>query len=185
MRRVELLPVLRDYLRYLGGLDERSLACCRMLFALVVLHDVSMAWPVLDIWAGLQGYYEGLPLPFLALDDSGEWFLRAVFACYALAAVGLLLGYRTRWCSLGVWVMACGHQYAAGNAGGAMSAYAAACGLPATVFMPQDTPQAFAIECQSCGAAVEFVDGLISDCGRIVGEPVSYKHLSLPTILLV
>ena len=58
----------------------------------------------------------------------------------------------------------------AGNAGGAMSAYAAACGLPATVFMPQDTPQAFAVECQSCGAAVEFVDGLISDCGRIVGE---------------
>ena len=58
----------------------------------------------------------------------------------------------------------------AGNAGGAMSAYAAACCLPATVFMPQDTPQAFAVECQSCGAAVEFVDGLISDCGRIVGE---------------
>ena len=58
----------------------------------------------------------------------------------------------------------------AGNAGGAMSAYAAACGLRATVFMPQDTPQAFAVECQSCGAAVEFVDGLISDCGRIVGE---------------
>lgn len=58
----------------------------------------------------------------------------------------------------------------AGNAGGAMSAYAAACCLPATVFMPQDTPQAFAIECQSFGAAVEFVDGLISDCGRIVGE---------------
>ena len=58
----------------------------------------------------------------------------------------------------------------AGNAGGAMSAYAAACGMSATVFMPQDTPQAFVIECQSCGAEVEFVDGLISDCGRIVGE---------------
>ena len=58
----------------------------------------------------------------------------------------------------------------AGNAGGALSAYAAACGLPAIVFMPRDTPAAFAIECRSCGADLELVDGLISDCGRIVGE---------------
>ena len=58
----------------------------------------------------------------------------------------------------------------AGNAGGALAAYAAACGLSAIVFMPRDTPSAFAIECQSCGAELELVDGLISDCGRIVGE---------------
>ena len=58
----------------------------------------------------------------------------------------------------------------AGNAGGALSAYAAACGLPAIVFMPRDTPSAFAIECKSYGAELEFVDGLISDCGKIVGE---------------
>ena len=58
----------------------------------------------------------------------------------------------------------------AGNAGGAMAAYAAACGLPAIVFMPRDTPMAFIAECRSCGAEVELVDGLISDCGRIVGE---------------
>lgn len=56
----------------------------------------------------------------------------------------------------------------AGNAGGALSAYAAACGLPAVVFMPRDTPSAFAIECRSSGAMVEMVDGLISDCGKIV-----------------
>ena len=56
----------------------------------------------------------------------------------------------------------------AGNAGGALSAYAAACGLPAVVFMPRDTPSAFAIECRSSGATVEMVDGLISDCGKIV-----------------
>ena len=56
----------------------------------------------------------------------------------------------------------------AGNAGGAMAAYAAACGLEAHVFMPQDTPMAFQIECRSCGAQVELVDGLISDCGKIV-----------------
>jgi threonine synthase len=58
----------------------------------------------------------------------------------------------------------------AGNAGGALSAYAAACGLPAIVFMPRDTPSAFAIECKSYGAELEVVDGLISDCGKIVGE---------------
>ncbi len=56
----------------------------------------------------------------------------------------------------------------AGNAGGALAAYAAACGLPAVVFMPQDTPSAFSIECRSNGATVEMVDGLISDCGKIV-----------------
>ena len=58
----------------------------------------------------------------------------------------------------------------AGNAGGALAAYAACCGLSAIVFMPRDTPAAFAIECQFCGAALELVDGLISDCGKIVGE---------------
>ena len=58
----------------------------------------------------------------------------------------------------------------AGNAGGAMSAYAAAAGLEAYVFMPRDTPQAFIIECRSCGAQVELVDGLISDCGKVVAE---------------
>ena len=56
----------------------------------------------------------------------------------------------------------------AGNAGGALAAYAAACGLEAHVFMPRDTPVAFQIECRSCGAQVELVDGLISDCGKIV-----------------
>jgi threonine synthase len=58
----------------------------------------------------------------------------------------------------------------AGNAGGALAAYAAACGLPAFVFMPRDTPAAFATECLSCGAVLEMVDGLISDCGKIVAE---------------
>ena len=58
----------------------------------------------------------------------------------------------------------------AGNAGGAMAAYAAAAGLEAHVFMPRDTPKAFVIECRSCGAQVELVDGLISDCGKVVAE---------------
>ena len=58
----------------------------------------------------------------------------------------------------------------AGNAAGAMSAYTAAAGLEATVFMPRDVPEAFRIECVSLGARVELVDGLITDCGRRIAE---------------
>jgi threonine synthase len=58
----------------------------------------------------------------------------------------------------------------AGNAAGALAAYAAKAGLEAYIFMPQDVPQANFIECKSFGAHVTLVDGLISDCGRIVGE---------------
>src|SRR6202011_5049550 len=56
----------------------------------------------------------------------------------------------------------------AGNAASALSAYAAAAGIEAHIFMPQDVPQANFIECSAYGAHVTLVDGLISDCGRIV-----------------
>lgn len=58
----------------------------------------------------------------------------------------------------------------AGNAGGATAAYAARAGLPAYIFMPKDVPRANLVECQVLGAHVELVDGLISDCGKIVAE---------------
>ena len=58
----------------------------------------------------------------------------------------------------------------AGNAGGALAAYAARAGLPAHVFMPRDVPRANIVECQVMGAQVTLVDGLISDCGRIVAQ---------------
>jgi len=58
----------------------------------------------------------------------------------------------------------------AGNAGSALAAYAAAAGLEAHIFMPNDVPQANFVECKSFGANVTLVDGLISDCGRIVAE---------------
>ncbi len=60
----------------------------------------------------------------------------------------------------------------AGNAAGAMSAYAAAAGLPAHVFMPADVPLPFQVECKLLGARVTLVDGLITDCGRKVREGV-------------
>ena len=58
----------------------------------------------------------------------------------------------------------------AGNAAGACAAYAGAAGIQAHIFMPQDVPQSNFIECKAAGAHVTLVDGLISDCGRIVTE---------------
>ncbi|MBV6430340.1 MAG: Threonine synthase [Bryobacteraceae bacterium] len=56
----------------------------------------------------------------------------------------------------------------AGNAASALAAYAAAAGMEAHIYMPSDVPQANYIECKAFGARVTLVDGLISDCARIV-----------------
>jgi threonine synthase len=58
----------------------------------------------------------------------------------------------------------------AGNAAGALAAYAACAGLEAHIFMPTDVPQSNYLESMAYGANVTLVDGLISDCGRIVAE---------------
>ncbi len=58
----------------------------------------------------------------------------------------------------------------AGNAAGALAAYAAAAGIEAHIFMPRDVPYANYVEAVAYGANVTLVDGLISDCGRIVAE---------------
>lgn len=58
----------------------------------------------------------------------------------------------------------------AGNAGGALAAYAARAGLPAFIFMPRDTPRANVIECTEMGAHVTLIDGLIHDCGAEVAK---------------
>jgi len=58
----------------------------------------------------------------------------------------------------------------AGNAAGALAAYAAAAGIEAHIFMPRDVPEANLVECTAYGSHVTLVDGLISDCARIVNE---------------
>src|SRR5438045_8735246 len=58
----------------------------------------------------------------------------------------------------------------AGNAGGALAAYAARAGLEAHVFMPRDTPRANIIECREVGAHVTLIDGLITDCGAEIAK---------------
>ena len=55
----------------------------------------------------------------------------------------------------------------AGNAGGALAAYAAAAGLPATVLMPVDAPLSHRAEVLVCGARLVLVEGTITDCGRL------------------
>jgi threonine synthase len=58
----------------------------------------------------------------------------------------------------------------AGNAAGALAAYAARAGLEAHIFMPLDTPRANIVECEQTGAHVTLVRGLITDCGAEVAR---------------
>jgi threonine synthase len=58
----------------------------------------------------------------------------------------------------------------AGNAAGALAAYAAAAGMEAHIFMPHDVPLANYLEALAYGAQITLVDGLISDCARMVAE---------------
>jgi len=58
----------------------------------------------------------------------------------------------------------------AGNAAGALAAYAARAGLECFIFMPRDTPRANVVECEQTGATVTLMDGLITDCGAEVAR---------------
>src|SRR5438874_4135832 len=58
----------------------------------------------------------------------------------------------------------------AGNAGGALAAYASRAGLEAHIFMPRDTPRANIIECRELGAQVTLIEGLITDCGAEIAR---------------
>jgi threonine synthase len=58
----------------------------------------------------------------------------------------------------------------AGNAAGALAAYASRAGLEAHIFMPRDTPRANVVECEQTGARVTLMDGLITDCGAEVAR---------------
>ena len=58
----------------------------------------------------------------------------------------------------------------AGNAGGALAAYAARARLEAHIFLPRDTPRANIIECRELGAQVTLIEGLITDCGAEIAK---------------
>ena len=71
----------------------------------------------------------------------------------------------------------------AGNAGGAMSAYAARAGIKAVVYMPWLTPQVFKDECRLYGAELVEVDGNIADCGKLINEKAAANNwFQIPTL---
>ncbi len=71
----------------------------------------------------------------------------------------------------------------AGNAAGALAAYAARAGIRAHLFMPSDTPKANVIECTAIGAVVTLVDGLITDCAReVVNRSATEGWFDLSTL---
>ena len=64
----------------------------------------------------------------------------------------------------------------AGNAGGALAAYAAKAGMEAAIFMPEGTPLANRLECALHGAKVTLVPGSIKDCGRVMCESLQGEN---------
>ncbi len=71
----------------------------------------------------------------------------------------------------------------AGNAAGAMSAYAALAGMTSHVFMPKDVPRPFISECKALGAEITLIDGLITDCGKAAAEGAKrYGRFDLSTL---
>jgi threonine synthase len=64
----------------------------------------------------------------------------------------------------------------AGNAGGALAAYATRAGLEAHIFMPRDTPRANIVECRELGAHVTLIDGLITDCAAEIAKQKEEKR---------
>ncbi|MFQ5512240.1 MAG: threonine synthase [Candidatus Krumholzibacteriia bacterium] len=71
----------------------------------------------------------------------------------------------------------------AGNAAGAMSAYAAVAGIEAHVYMPSDVPRPFVAECRALGADVTLIDGVITDCGRAAAaDNEKFRRFDLSTL---
>jgi threonine synthase len=94
----------------------------------------------------------GLQLKLDGLNPTGSFKARGMAVAVA----------RNRELGAGAFVVP-----SAGNAGGALAAYAAAAGTPATVVMPADAPEVNKAEAATCGAELVLVRGLISDCGQI------------------
>jgi threonine synthase len=173
-------------------LQNLCTACHKPLFAIYDLAAVGRALtcdslktrPEKSLWR----YRELLPLPAnaepISLGEGGTPLLRA-------KRFGPQLGLSDVWIKdeslnptqsfkargMSVAVSMAKHLGAsklavpsAGNAGGALAAYAARAGLEAYIFMPRDTPRANIIECREVGAQVVLIDGLITDCGAEIAR---------------
>src|SRR5882724_10664126 len=164
--------------------------CNKPLFAIVDLARTSRTLTRETLLArekSLWRYREVLPLPSdvepTSLGEGGTPLLRASGAC-GTDDVDLWIkdeslnptqSFKARGMSVAVSMA----KYlgatklavpSAGNAGGALAAYAARAGVEAHIFMPRDTPRANLVECRELGAHVTLIDGLITDCAAEIGR---------------
>jgi len=169
-------------------LQNLCTACHKPLFAIV---DLAKAGRALTREAlatrekSLWRYREVLPLPAsvepVALGEGGTPLLRAtkfaddVDLWIKDESLNPTQSFKAR--GMSVAVSMAKHLGAtklavpsAGNAGGALAAYAAHAGLEAHIFVPRDTPRANIIECRELGAHVTLIDGLITDCGAEIAR---------------
>src|SRR5436305_3550023 len=163
-------------------------SCNRPLFAIVDLAAASRTMARETLLArerSLWRYGEVLPLPPdvepVSLGEGGTPLLRAEISGDDLdlsikdESLNPTQSFKARGMSVAVSMA----KYlgatklavpSAGNAGGALAAYAARAGLEAHVFMPRDTPRANIIECHELGAQVTLIDGLITDCAAEIAR---------------
>ena len=181
-------------------LQNLCTACAKPLFAIVDLAAVKK----LDCFKqsslparekSLWRYREVLPLPAdvepISLGEGGTPLLRAkkfasdVDLWIKDESLNPTQSFKAR--GMSVAVSMAKHLGAtklavpsAGNAGGALAAYAARAGLEAYIFMPRDTPRANIIECRELGAHVDLIDGLITDCGAEIARRTPWVHSRAP-----
>jgi threonine synthase len=163
-------------------------SCNKPLFAIVDLATARRTMTretLLGREKSLWRYREVLPLPSdvepVSLSEGGTPLLRAervgedVELCIKDESVNPTQSFKAR--GMSVAVSMAKHLGAtklavpsAGNAGGALAAYAARAGVEAHVFMPRDTPRANVVECRELGAQVTLIDGLITDCAAEIAR---------------
>jgi threonine synthase len=165
--------------------------CQKPLFPVYDLEAVGRALKKDDLAArekSLWRYREVLPLPMdtdpVTLGEGGTPLLRAKRFGKAIGLTNLWVkdeaqnptqSFKARGMTTAVSMAK--HLGAtklavpsAGNAGGALAAYAARAGMEAHIFMPSDTPRANIIECRELGAHVVLIDGLITACGAEIAK---------------
>src|SRR5213594_2963153 len=169
-------------------LQNLCLSCSKPLFAIVdlaaagrTLKRATLATREKSLWR----YREVLPLPGdvepVSLGEGGTPLLRAqkfgdeIDLWIKDESLNPTQSFKAR--GMTVAVSMAKHLGAtklavpsAGNAGGALAAYAARAGLEAHVFMPRDTPRANIVECRELGAHVTLIDGLITACGAEIAR---------------
>src|SRR5215212_956691 len=175
-----------------GVVQNLCLECQSPLLAVYDLERVRRTWSRESLQTrrdtSLWRYREVLPLPNAAepisLGEGGTPLLRVPRLGAQLGVPNLYVkdesqnptqSFKARGMSVAVSMAA--HLGitrlavpSAGNAGGALAAYAARAGVEAFVFMPSDTPKANIVECRELGAQVTLIDGLITDCGAEIGR---------------